>query len=119
MAWIEVLENGRQWDQSRDVPRFRQAFVKLAETREQWPQPKHFLEALPRVEQAAVTHATQEATPEQAAAALARIRAILGTPLPVHRAVKPRDTVGPSLEEVEADLRRHYDGKAAAAGPDA
>ena len=31
-----------------DVPRIREAFEILEATREEWPAPKHFLDALPR-----------------------------------------------------------------------
>lgn len=76
-AWVEAITTGRKFDEARDRPRFRAAFVTLAQTREQWPQPKHFLDALPRVEQVAIGYEVKPATPEQAAAAMARIEAVL------------------------------------------
>ena len=47
MAWREALTAGRVWDADRDRDRIRRAFVTLALTRESWPAPKHFLDALP------------------------------------------------------------------------
>lgn len=48
-AWFEAITDGNAWDQERDAPRFRAAFRTLAKTRETWPAPKHFLEALPSI----------------------------------------------------------------------
>ncbi len=45
MTWHEVITNGLEWKEQRDVPRIRAAFTTLAATRESWPQPKHFLDA--------------------------------------------------------------------------
>jgi hypothetical protein len=73
---------------------------------------------LPRVEQAALAYETKPATPEQAAAALARIKSMLGEPLPQHRPDPKPQREGPPLAEVERELAQHY-GKVAAAGPDA
>ena len=76
-AWVEAITTGRQFDEARDRPRFRAAFVTLAQTRESWPAPRHFLDALPRVEQAAIGYEVKPATREQAAAAMARINELL------------------------------------------
>ena len=46
-AWAEALTTGKQWDEARDVPRIRAAFVNLMRTARTWPSPAHFLEALP------------------------------------------------------------------------
>jgi hypothetical protein len=119
MAWHEAITTGRTFDQRRDTNRIRSAFITLATTRETWPQPKHFLDALPRVEQAALAYETKPATPEQAAAALARIKSMLGEPLPQHRPDPKPQREGPPLAEVERELQQHYNGKMAAAGPDA
>lgn len=50
MTWHEALTDGRSWDQQRDAPRLRKAFVTLARTRTSWPAPLHLIEALPKVE---------------------------------------------------------------------
>ena len=114
-TWIESTTIGRSWDQQRDSGRIRAAFSTLALTRESWPAPKHFLDALPRVEQAAIGYEVKPATPEQAAAALKKIRDMLGEPMPVHTPPVKRE--GPPLADVEADLKLHYcDRKSAAAG---
>lgn len=49
-AWLEALTTNRHWEQERDTPRIRQAFVTLAQTRRTWPAPADFTEALPRFE---------------------------------------------------------------------
>ncbi|WP_460821524.1 hypothetical protein [Lysobacter olei] len=50
MFWTEVLTSDRVWDQHRDTPRFRKAFITLGRMRTTWPVPQHFIEALPKVE---------------------------------------------------------------------
>lgn len=47
-AWVEALTANRVWDEGRDAPRVRQAFVSLSQTRRTWPAPADFFEALPR-----------------------------------------------------------------------
>jgi len=49
-TWINTLTTGRQFEEDRDAPRFRAAFVTLAGTCRAWPVPRDFLEALPRIE---------------------------------------------------------------------
>jgi hypothetical protein len=47
-AWSEVLLTGNyDWQEDRDVSRFRAAFLTMARTRRTWPAPADFLEALP------------------------------------------------------------------------
>lgn len=53
--WVAALTKNRVWEQQPDAPRFRAAFVSLAQTRRQWPAPADFLEALPPREQLAIT----------------------------------------------------------------
>lgn len=77
MAWLEALSHGRTWDRYRDAQRIRGAFVTLAQTCDRWPAPKQFLDALPRVEQAALAHEVRPASREEAAAAMKRIREML------------------------------------------
>lgn len=122
MAWHEAISFGRDWKQDRDTPRIRAAFVTLASTRDTWPAPKHFLDALPRVEQTAIPYEVKPLSSEEAEARLAECRRLLREPLPEHDAAKAKPTrEGPPLAEVEAALRQHYgrDGKTAACGPDA
>lgn len=73
MAWVEALTNGRAWDEARDRPRFKQAFVVLAGRRRQWPAPVDFLEALPRVELKALPKLHIPPNPERVKAALDEI----------------------------------------------
>lgn len=121
-TWHEAITTGRAWDKQRDTPRIRSAFVTLAQTADRWPQPRHFLDALPRVEQVAIAYDVKPLPPEEAAPRLADIRRILDEPLPQHnaKAIKPTRE-GPSLAEIEADLVAHRAsiGKAAAVEPGA
>lgn len=117
MAWVEVARQGRSWDEQRDTPRIRQAFVTLASTREQWPAPRHFLDALPRIETAAIGYEVKPATKEEADAAMATIRAMLGESTPTFRPKRKPTREGVPLSDVERSLQAHY-GKDAAAGPD-
>jgi hypothetical protein len=122
MAWQEAICTGREFNKDRDTPRIRAAFVTLASTRDTWPAPKHFLDALPRVEQTAIPYEVKTLSPEEAEARLAECRRLLREPLPEHDAAKAKPTrEGPPLAEVESALRQHYgrDGKTAACGPDA
>jgi hypothetical protein len=48
LSWCEVITHGRQFDESRDTPRFHAAFAMLGARRE-WPTPADFLEALPAI----------------------------------------------------------------------
>lgn len=46
-VWVETLSDRFGWDQARDSDRIRRAFVLLAGTRRNWPQPIDFMDALP------------------------------------------------------------------------
>lgn len=46
-VWVETLADRFTWDQQRDTPRIRRAFVILAGTRRNWPLPQDFMDALP------------------------------------------------------------------------
>jgi hypothetical protein len=118
-TWLEAVTIGREWEETRDAPRIRQAFVTLANSRESWPAPKHFLDALPRVEQRAMGYEVKPLTPEQADARMAHIRAMLDQPLPEAsgREVPARLRNTTDVRATEAALREHYsDRKSAAAG---
>lgn len=77
MAWHEAITAGRQWDQTRDTQRIREAFVTLARIRRQWPAPADFLEAMPRVrvELKALPRVTPD--PARAVAAIEEARRVL------------------------------------------
>src|ERR1700722_5066682 len=49
MAWCEAVIAGRVFEQERDAPRFRASFTSLLRHCTQWPTPREFLEALPRL----------------------------------------------------------------------
>lgn len=114
MAWVEVARQGRSWDEQRDAPRIRQAFVTLASTREQWPAPRHFLDALPRIETAAIGYEVKPATKEEADAAMVKIRQMLGESTPSFRPDPKPAREGRPLADIERSLREHYGNDAAA-----
>lgn len=126
-AWCEVLTTGRVWEPERDAPRFREAFVNLAATRESWPAPRHFLDAIPRVvNMLAIEKEHRPANPETVAKARAEVEALLRESdrreaEAAAKAAEPVKREGPAMAEVEAELHAHYasTGKMAAAGPDA
>lgn len=77
MAWLESLCDGRAWDQQRDTPRIRAAFLALAKGRRTWPAPVDFIEAMPRLApQRALS--SKSADPERAKAAIAECVKALG-----------------------------------------
>ena len=119
-TWLEAVLDGSEWDEHRDEPRMRAAFVTLAKTRDSWPAPKHFLDAIPAVEQQAIGYERKPASPEVRAAAAAKVKEILANvvqPMPVARV--ERETTPEQRDRIERDLRHHYDRKTAAAGGDA
>ena len=117
-AWHEAITANRSYDEARDAPRFRAAFLRLAQTCTSWPAPRHFLDALPRVEQVAVGYEVKPASREEAEAAMARIRGLLKD-VPTFKPEKREPTVpAADKQRIEGELRAHYSGKAAAAGPD-
>jgi ribosome modulation factor len=48
-TWLEAITADREWDETRDTPRFRAAFATLERDRTSWPAPRHLLDAVPRV----------------------------------------------------------------------
>ncbi len=48
-TWLEALTQAKSWNQERDMPRIRQAFITLAATCTHWPQPKLLIDALPEL----------------------------------------------------------------------
>lgn len=47
-AWCEAIQRNRALDESRDVPRIREAFGVLLTRSRRWPAPVEMLEAIPR-----------------------------------------------------------------------
>lgn len=78
-TWLEAVTVGREWEFERDEPRMRAAFIELERTRESWPAPKHFFDALPQVSRPMLmlTKEHRPASPEQRKAAVAKINAML------------------------------------------
>lgn len=115
-TWIDATTAGHEWDQTRDTTRIRAAFQTLARTRESWPGPRHFLDALPRVEQRALRYEVKPLTKEQADERLAELRRMLNEPLP--EAPRPERGVkfDTTTEERAAAERDLIDRKTSAAG---
>lgn len=76
-AWTEALTADRSWDESRDAPRVRSAFVTLAKTCRRWPAPVEFTEALPSSAQLALVRESRVASAEVRASNIRRIAAML------------------------------------------
>lgn len=119
-TWLEAVMDGRDWDRQRDEPRMQAAFVTIAKTRETWPAPKHFIDAIPPVPPApAIGYERKPASPEAIERARREIEALgIGAVKPMPRATVERDTTPEQRERIEAELRTHYDAKRAAAGDD-
>ena len=75
--WVQAVTHGRAFDRNLDAPRFRNAFVTMAATRTTWPAPLHFIEAMPRRDQLALTKQHVPADPAIAAAAIAEVTEML------------------------------------------
>lgn len=120
-AWLDAITDGRSWDEGRDTPRVAQAFRTLARTVRRWPAPAEFLEALPPVEVVAIGYEAKPVSEEEKAANIAKLKALLaeGAYKPVPPDKIERTTTPEDRKRIESDLRRHYDGRTAAAGPDA
>lgn len=114
-AWVEAVTFGRDWVESRDRQRFRAAFVTLANTREQWPAPKHFIEAMPAAPSPlALVRDRRPADPEVVRKAVEKITAMLGDVVqPMPKARVERETTPEQRERIEADLQAHYARKKA------
>lgn len=114
-AWVEAVTFGREWVESRDRPRFRAAFVTLANTREQWPAPKHFIEAMPAAPAPlALVREHKPASPEAARKAVERITSLLGeVAQPMPKARVDRETTAEQRQQIEAELQAHYARKKA------
>jgi len=65
-AWLAVLmAMPHTWDEERDAPRIRRAFLTMAADCDRWPAPKNFIDALPSLPDlnkltAPATHHTPE-----------------------------------------------------------
>ena len=79
-AWVEAVTFDNAWEEQLDAPRFRKAFTILAQTRNVWPSPKDFMDALPARDQLALTKQTIPADPARAQAALDEIARMLRMP---------------------------------------
>jgi hypothetical protein len=116
-AWLEAITADNTFQRERDTPRIRAAFRTMANRRESWPAPRHFLDALPKVEQSALCYEVKPATREEAARAITRIRELLNEPVPDFAVPGPVKREGPPLSEVEEGLEAHYrDRRSVAAG---
>ena len=117
-TWLEAVLDGREWDMGRDESRMRAAFVTLAKTRDSWPAPRHFIDAIPPVPPPpAIGYEAKPASPEVAREHAERIRAMLSNVAqPMPAAKVERETTPELRERIEAELEQHYDRKRAAGG---
>jgi hypothetical protein len=107
-SWLEIITTGRVWDEARDAHRIREAFVTLGLTRESWPAPKHFIEALPpvRVGLIPIEKEFRPASPAVVAKARAELRfGAAPAPLPEDAAKAEREATGRSRGRVAPALR--------------
>lgn len=49
-VWLEVMMSAQAWDERRDVPRLRTAFMSVASTTDAWPSPAQIIKAMPKPE---------------------------------------------------------------------
>ena len=49
-VWLEVMMSAQAWDERRDVPRLRTAFMSVASTTDTWPSPAQIIKAMPKPE---------------------------------------------------------------------
>lgn len=118
-AWLEAITDGKAWDEGRDAERIAAGFRTLARIARRWPAPAEFLDVVPPVaDLPAIGYESKPVTPEQAAANIAKLKAMLGgVTEPMPPAKVERETTPEERDRLEEELRTHY-GKTAAAGPD-
>ena len=75
-VWFAVLSNNRHWQQERDTPRIKMAFMSLLTRADNFPTPKQFLDALPSHTQGAKALPKPVVSKETAEKNKAKIRAI-------------------------------------------
>lgn len=63
-AWVEGITAGRAWEEERDVPRIRRAFVLLITTASHWPTPARFIEVLPPPDAVRIAHEAKPVDPQ-------------------------------------------------------
>jgi len=118
-TWLEAITDGKAWDEGRDADRIAAGFRTLARIARRWPAPAEFLDVVPPVaDLPAIGYESKPVTPEQAAANIAKLKAMLGgVTEPMPPAKVERETTPEQRDRLEEELRTHY-GKTAAAGPD-
>ena len=47
-VWLEVMMSAQAWDERRDVPRLRTAFMTVTSTADTWPSPAQIIKAMPK-----------------------------------------------------------------------
>lgn len=116
--WVAALTDGVHWDQERDTPRIRKAFVTLAQTRTHWPAPLHFREALPPSKQLRLPgRGERPVDPPELVEAMEAVKR--GDPIQQARELTSKERrEWKNLDDVERELKQHYgtDRKSAAAG---
>lgn len=114
-AWLEAITDGRAWDRNRDTERVAAAFRTLARTSRRWPSPADFLDALPDVPAPlAIAYERKPASEAAKRACEQAVRSLLGTAIEQAPAARvERETTPEQRAQIEAELRRHYAGRAA------
>jgi hypothetical protein len=79
MAWCEAITAGRLFEQGRDAARFKASFTTLLRHCTQWPTPREFLDAMPRLATETVSPKIESAQSRiMGMKALSEIAALLG-----------------------------------------
>lgn len=114
-AWVEAITDGRAWDRSRDAERVATAFRTLARTSRRWPSPADFLDALPDVPAPlAIAYERKPASDAAKRACEQAVRSLLGTAIEQAPPARiERETTPEQRAQIEAELRKHYAGRAA------
>jgi len=114
-TWLEAITDGKAWDEGRDADRIAAGFRTLARIARRWPAPAEFLDVVPPVaDLPAIGYESKPVTPEQAAANIAKLKAMLGgVTEPMPKARVERETTPEQRERIEADLQAHYARKKA------
>ena len=118
-AWMEAITDGRAWDERRDAERVQAAFRTLGRTVLRWPAPAEFLDALPRIPPPSALSYESKPSPCPPEIAERMRKLFAGCVQPMPAATVESETTPEQRERIEGDLRAHYAGKMAAAGPDA
>lgn len=112
---MQAITTGKTWDQHRDTPRLRAAFVTLTQNRRTWPVPVDLLEALPKLTPHQLALPTSPSTAEHAANCMATIADELRTP-PRWAGEREQRHGMPSMSDASRELARELDARSQNSG---